>query len=185
MGDNRNPFRLLTRRALIGGAVGVVASGVSPVVASGFSRTFGPPEGEPHVLDVAALAASPARIVPVDSTVDVRRVDVTRTWTGPLCRSSVTNRLNQPIRINGHAFTLIGVTPKNFTGTVLGSDPETFVPLVFNPQLTPKSILLYGSCAGSQTTMWRNFRICARRSCLWAKVKTTNSSPPRRQINWA
>ena len=77
MGDNRNPFRLLTRRALIGGAVGVVASGVSPVVASGFSRTFGPPEGEPHVLDVAALAASPARIVPVDATVDVRRVDVT------------------------------------------------------------------------------------------------------------
>jgi len=99
VGDNRNPFRLLTRRALIGGAVGVVASGVSPVVASGFSRTFGPPEGGPHELDLAALAASPARVVPIDATVDVRRVDVTRTWTGPLCRSSVTNRLNQPIRI--------------------------------------------------------------------------------------
>jgi predicted permease len=45
--------------------------------------------------------------------------------------------LNQPIRINGNTFTLIGVTPKGFTGTVLGNEPETFVPLVFNPKLTP------------------------------------------------
>ncbi len=45
--------------------------------------------------------------------------------------------LNQPIRINGHAFTLVGVCPKGFTGTTLGDEPDTYVPLVFNPQLTP------------------------------------------------
>jgi alpha-galactosidase len=83
--------RALTRRELIGGAVAVVASG--------FGRTGGPSEGGPHVLDLAALMASPARVVPVDANVDVRRVDVTRRWTGPRCRSAVTNRRNQPIRI--------------------------------------------------------------------------------------
>jgi putative ABC transport system permease protein len=45
--------------------------------------------------------------------------------------------LNQPIRINGHAFTVVGITPKDFTGTTLGNEPDAFVPLVFNPQLTP------------------------------------------------
>jgi predicted permease len=45
--------------------------------------------------------------------------------------------LNQPIRINGHAFTLIGIAPRNFTGVTLGNEPDTYVPLVFNPQLTP------------------------------------------------
>ena len=45
--------------------------------------------------------------------------------------------LNQPIRVNGNTFTLVGVTPKGFTGTVLGNEPEAYVPLVFNPKLTP------------------------------------------------
>lgn len=45
--------------------------------------------------------------------------------------------LNQAIRINGHAFTVVGVTPKGFTGTTLGDEPDTYVPLVFNPLLTP------------------------------------------------
>ena len=45
--------------------------------------------------------------------------------------------LNQPIRINGQVFTIVGVAPKAFTGTILGSEPEVYVPLSFKPKLTP------------------------------------------------
>jgi len=45
--------------------------------------------------------------------------------------------LNQPIRINGQIFTIVGVTPKTFTGTTLGSEPAAYVPLSFQPKLTP------------------------------------------------
>jgi hypothetical protein len=31
-----------------------------------------------------------------------------------------TSVLNQPIRINGQVFTVVGVAPKGFTGTTLG-----------------------------------------------------------------
>jgi putative ABC transport system permease protein len=56
-------------------------------------------------------------------------------WTDKL--GGERSALNQPIRINGNTFTLIGVTPRGFTGTVLGSEPDAYVPLVFNPKLTP------------------------------------------------
>jgi predicted permease len=45
--------------------------------------------------------------------------------------------LNQPIRVNGQVFTIVGVTPRGFTGTTLGSDPDVFLPLSFKPRLTP------------------------------------------------
>jgi predicted permease len=45
--------------------------------------------------------------------------------------------LNQPIRVNGHIFTIVGVTPRGFTGTTLGSDPDVFLPMSFKPRLTP------------------------------------------------
>ncbi|MCX6629555.1 MAG: ABC transporter permease [Candidatus Solibacter sp.] len=45
--------------------------------------------------------------------------------------------LNQPLRVNGQMFTVVGVTPKGFTGTTLGSEPDVYVPLVFKPLLTP------------------------------------------------
>ncbi|HLK64586.1 MAG TPA: ABC transporter permease [Bryobacteraceae bacterium] len=45
--------------------------------------------------------------------------------------------LNQPIRINGQVFTIVGVAPKGFNGTTLGSDPDAYVPLCFKPQITP------------------------------------------------
>jgi len=47
------------------------------------------------------------------------------------------NVLNQPVRVNGHAFTIVGVAPREFAGTTLGSEPDVYVPLVFKPQLTP------------------------------------------------
>jgi len=45
--------------------------------------------------------------------------------------------LNQPIRINGRAFTIVGVAPPGFNGTTLGHDPDAWVPLSFKPLLTP------------------------------------------------
>jgi predicted permease len=48
-----------------------------------------------------------------------------------------TSVLNQPIRINGLVFTVVGVTPKGFTNTTLGDEPAAYVPLCFKPRLTP------------------------------------------------
>jgi len=48
-----------------------------------------------------------------------------------------TSVLNQPIKVNGQLFTIVGVAPKGFTSTTLGDEPAAFVPLVFKPLLTP------------------------------------------------
>src|ERR1022692_2223024 len=48
-----------------------------------------------------------------------------------------TGVLNQPLRINGQMFTVVGVAPKGFTGTTMGSESDVYVPLVFKPLLTP------------------------------------------------
>ncbi len=45
--------------------------------------------------------------------------------------------LNQPIRVNGQMFTVVGVTPKGFTGTTLGDEPDVYIPLIFKPLMTP------------------------------------------------
>ncbi len=45
--------------------------------------------------------------------------------------------LNQPIHINGHIFTIVGVAPPAFHSTTLGQDPDVYVPMSFKPQLTP------------------------------------------------
>jgi len=45
--------------------------------------------------------------------------------------------LNQPIKVNGQLFTIVGVTPRAFTGTTIGNEPSVYVPLVFKPLLTP------------------------------------------------
>ena len=56
-------------------------------------------------------------------------------WTDRLGGES--DVLNQPLRVNGQMFTVVGVAPKGFTGTTLGSEPDVYVPLVFKPLLTP------------------------------------------------
>ena len=48
-----------------------------------------------------------------------------------------TGVLNQPIKVNGQTFTIVGVAPKGFTSTTLGEEPAAFVPLTFKPLLTP------------------------------------------------
>ncbi len=45
--------------------------------------------------------------------------------------------LNQAIKVNGQMFTIVGVAPKDFTGTTIGSEPDIYLPLVFKPLLTP------------------------------------------------
>lgn len=42
------------------------------------------------------------------------------TATGMTKLGGETSVLNQPIRINGQVFTVVGVAPKGFTGTTLG-----------------------------------------------------------------
>ncbi|HBY61180.1 MAG TPA: hypothetical protein DEH78_15265 [Solibacterales bacterium] len=45
--------------------------------------------------------------------------------------------LNQAIRVNGHMFTVVGIAPPRFTGTVLGDSPDVFVPMSSKPLMTP------------------------------------------------
>lgn len=37
--------------------------------------------------------------------------------------------LNQPLIVNGQSLTIVGVTPRGFTGTTLGTQPRVFVPI--------------------------------------------------------
>ncbi len=45
--------------------------------------------------------------------------------------------LNQSLKVNGNVFTIVGVSPKGFTGTTLGNSPDVFVPLSFKSDMTP------------------------------------------------
>lgn len=45
--------------------------------------------------------------------------------------------LNQPLRVNGQMFTIVGVTPKGFTGLTLGNEPDVFVPMSLKAVVTP------------------------------------------------
>jgi predicted permease len=45
--------------------------------------------------------------------------------------------LNQPIIINGHTMTIVGVAPPGFDGTTLGSNPRVFVPISMRAEMNP------------------------------------------------
>jgi putative ABC transport system permease protein len=47
------------------------------------------------------------------------------------------NVLNQSLIINGQAMTIVGVAPRGFTGTTLGSDPAVFVPVTMRDLMVP------------------------------------------------
>jgi len=51
---------------------------------------------------------------------------------------SRTDILNQPIRIAGQVFTIIGVAPRGFHGTTVGMRPDVFIPLATNSVPSPK-----------------------------------------------
>jgi predicted permease len=45
--------------------------------------------------------------------------------------------LNRAVVINGQSFTVVGVAPRGFTGTTLGSDPKVFVPITMRGVVSP------------------------------------------------
>ena len=45
--------------------------------------------------------------------------------------------LNQTISINGHPFSVVGVTPPGFHSAVSGDHPAIFVPMTMKPEITP------------------------------------------------
>jgi predicted permease len=48
-----------------------------------------------------------------------------------------TTALNQPVRVNGQVFTVVGVAPRGFNGLTLGQQADVYVPIAFKPKLTP------------------------------------------------
>jgi predicted permease len=45
--------------------------------------------------------------------------------------------LNDTIIVNGQALTIVGIAPRGFAGTTLGSTPKVFVPLTMRSQMVP------------------------------------------------
>jgi predicted permease len=45
--------------------------------------------------------------------------------------------LNEPLVVNGQAMTIVGVAPRGFDGTTLGSKPQVFVPLTMRGLMSP------------------------------------------------
>lgn len=45
--------------------------------------------------------------------------------------------LNETLIVNGQAMTVVGVAPRGFTGTTLGSNPEVFVPVTMRAAMQP------------------------------------------------
>ena len=47
------------------------------------------------------------------------------------------NVVGTTVHLNGHSFTVIGVMPRNFYGTIVGINAEYFVPMMMQPQVLP------------------------------------------------
>ena len=45
--------------------------------------------------------------------------------------------IGQPLTVNGHPMTIVGVAPEGFTGTVLGDDPQVFIPMSMRELMIP------------------------------------------------
>ena len=50
---------------------------------------------------------------------------------------STSSVLNDTIIVNGQALTIVGIAPRGFAGTTLGSTPKVFVPLTMRSQMVP------------------------------------------------
>jgi predicted permease len=47
------------------------------------------------------------------------------------------NVVGRTVHMNGHPFTVIGVAPRNFYGTIVGIDAQYFVPMMMQPEVLP------------------------------------------------
>jgi macrolide transport system ATP-binding/permease protein len=47
------------------------------------------------------------------------------------------NVVGRTVHLNGHPFTVIGVAPRNFYGTIVGINADYFVPMMMQPQVLP------------------------------------------------
>jgi macrolide transport system ATP-binding/permease protein len=47
------------------------------------------------------------------------------------------NTVGRTVHVNGHPFTVIGVAPRNFCGTIAGVDAQYFVPMMMQPVVLP------------------------------------------------
>src|SRR5271168_4088907 len=47
------------------------------------------------------------------------------------------NVVGRIVHVNGHPFTVIGVMPRNFYGSIVGINAEYFVPMMMQPQVLP------------------------------------------------
>jgi predicted permease len=56
-------------------------------------------------------------------------------WESNYGRSTV---VGESLTVNGQSLTIVGVAPRGFDGTTLGSQPRVFVPITMRPLLTPK-----------------------------------------------
>jgi predicted permease len=56
-------------------------------------------------------------------------------WTSRFAQDP--NVLNAPLTINGHQFTVVGVTPRGFSGATFGSAPHVFVPITMQSKMEP------------------------------------------------
>jgi len=56
--------------------------------------------------------------------------------------------VGKPLSLNGHPFTVVGIAPSEFNGTVAGGAPDAYVPIMMMPQLATnpfdRSNLLFG-----------------------------------------
>lgn len=51
--------------------------------------------------------------------------------------TAVTFTLNEPVSINGHPMTIVGVVQKGFNGVVVSEPPDVLVPVMMKAQMTP------------------------------------------------
>ena len=62
------------------------------------------------------------------------------------------------VSLNGHSYTVIGVTPRGFTGPVLGRVPEMWAPMALQPELRPPSAGVRRTLGGSNLLTVRGTR---------------------------
>jgi putative ABC transport system permease protein len=107
--------------------------GVRPVV----GRTFG--AGEDRV-------GSPIRVAVLSHRTWLQRFGGDRGLVG------------RSIALNGNAYTVIGIAPQGFAGTVLGNLPEAWVPMALQVEVRPPSAALQRRLGGTQMLLARDVR---------------------------